>query len=141
METLQLFVDKTKLSDSVNVHLKSIGCETCDYGVSNVVNFVKEMSKNSFDNVRRVLLSGNTNEFLISNISKIECFEVVIGESPISGLKVIKTGPELVEIRECHIRDSVAICAYFNWLERAVCNQTVTEISGAAKLLEFRRYF
>lgn len=39
----------------------------------------------------------------------------------------------------CHIRDGVALCQYFAWLEQMVSNKKyVDEISGADKLEEFR---
>jgi Xaa-Pro aminopeptidase len=38
-----------------------------------------------------------------------------------------------------HIRDAVAMCSYFAWLEKEVLTGTVTEISGAKKLEQFRR--
>lgn len=39
----------------------------------------------------------------------------------------------------CHIRDGVALCQYFAWLEHSVKNgMNVNEISGATKLEEFR---
>lgn len=39
----------------------------------------------------------------------------------------------------CHIRDGVALCRYFAWLEDMILNNKyVDEISGAKKLEEFR---
>ncbi|XP_015776757.1 PREDICTED: xaa-Pro aminopeptidase 1-like, partial [Acropora digitifera] len=38
------------------------------------------------------------------------------------------------------IRDAIALCEYFSWLEREVPKNHVTEISGAAKLEKLRRY-
>lgn len=39
-----------------------------------------------------------------------------------------------------HIRDGVALCQYFAWLENALLNnEYVDEISGATKLEEYRK--
>jgi len=38
-----------------------------------------------------------------------------------------------------HIRDAVAMCCYLAWLEKEVVTGSVTEISGAEKLEQFRR--
>ena len=37
------------------------------------------------------------------------------------------------------IRDAVALCEYFSWLEQEVPKDELTEITGAAKLEELRR--
>jgi Xaa-Pro aminopeptidase len=38
-----------------------------------------------------------------------------------------------------HVRDAVAVCSYFAWLEKEVVKSVVTECSGAEKLEQFRR--
>lgn len=38
------------------------------------------------------------------------------------------------------IRDAVALCEYFSWLEQEVPKDELTEITGAAKLEELRRW-
>jgi Xaa-Pro aminopeptidase len=45
---------------------------------------------------------------------------------------------ELEGFVSCHIRDGAALCAFFAWLEKEVQKGSVTEISAAKKLLEFR---
>lgn len=43
-------------------------------------------------------------------------------------------------MRNCHVRDGVALCQYFAWLENAIKNgEQVDEISGADKLEGFRK--
>jgi Xaa-Pro aminopeptidase len=49
-----------------------------------------------------------------------------------------KCPQELEGFTACHVRDGAALCAYFAWLEKEVPKGTVTEISAAEKLLEFR---
>lgn len=42
-------------------------------------------------------------------------------------------------MRECHIRDGLALCQYFAWLEKQVEESIqVDEISGASMLEKFR---
>lgn len=54
-------------------------------------------------------------------------------------MKAIKNPVEINGMRNAHIKDAVALCCYFAWLERELqSNRTVTEISGAKKLREFR---
>lgn len=56
-------------------------------------------------------------------------------------MKAIKNPVEVEGMINAHIRDGAALCCYFAWLEKEVKNSgNVTEISGADKLEEFRRY-
>lgn len=59
--------------------------------------------------------------------------------TPIAINKSIKNAVEIEGFINCHIRDGLALCQYFAWLEQMVLNkQYVDEISGADKLEEFR---
>lgn len=54
-------------------------------------------------------------------------------------MKSIKNPTEAQGMVDCHIRDGVALCKYFAWLENALNQgEKVDEISGAAKLQSFR---
>lgn len=56
-------------------------------------------------------------------------------------MKAIKNHVEADGMKRCHIRDGVALCKYFAWLENAILSaEYVTEISGADKLEEFRKF-
>ncbi|KAB0790855.1 hypothetical protein PPYR_14942 [Photinus pyralis] len=58
--------------------------------------------------------------------------------TPCALLKTIKNNTEIQGMRNAHIKDAAAVCCYFAWLEKAVETGTVTEISGANKLAQFR---
>lgn len=59
--------------------------------------------------------------------------------TPINVMKAIKNDVEVQGMKNCHVRDGVALVQYFAWLENEVLNKrSVTEISGADKLEEFR---
>lgn len=59
--------------------------------------------------------------------------------SPVCSMKAIKNDVEAKGMTDCHIRDGVALCQYFAWLENAVqSGEYVDEISGATKLQQFR---
>lgn len=62
--------------------------------------------------------------------------------SPVCSMKAIKNDVEAKGMTDCHVRDGVALCQYFAWLENAVQNgEFVDEVSGATKLQQFREYF
>ncbi|XP_046805736.1 xaa-Pro aminopeptidase ApepP isoform X2 [Lucilia cuprina] len=59
--------------------------------------------------------------------------------TPIAINKAIKNATELEGFINCHVRDGIALCQYFAWLEHMITNKHyVDEISGADKLEEFR---
>lgn len=64
----------------------------------------------------------------------------IIKKNLVSHIKAVKTEYEAEGMKNCHIRDGAALARYFNWLEQNVDKENVTELSGAAKLTEFRRY-
>lgn len=59
--------------------------------------------------------------------------------TPICVMKAIKNPVERQGMRNCHIKDAVALCCYFSWLEKNISTGTITELSGSSKLLEFRK--
>lgn len=55
-------------------------------------------------------------------------------------MKSKKNPVEALGMINCHIRDGVALCKYFAWLEKQVtAGNLITEISGAQKLEDFRK--
>jgi Xaa-Pro aminopeptidase len=58
--------------------------------------------------------------------------------SPIPALKARKNATELRGARAAHLRDGVAMVRFLHWLEDAVVEKTVTELSAAAALEGFR---
>lgn len=55
-------------------------------------------------------------------------------------MKAIKNPIEVNGLINCHVRDGIALCKYFSWLEKSIQNgDVVNEISGATKLEEFRK--
>lgn len=61
-------------------------------------------------------------------------------ESPILGMRIIKNEIEANGIREAHRRDGAAIIQYLYWLETEINDQNITEMKGAEKLKDFKRY-
>lgn len=56
-------------------------------------------------------------------------------------MKSMKNPVEAQGLIDCHIRDGIALCKYFAWLEDALKRgEKVDEISGATKLQNFREF-
>lgn len=61
--------------------------------------------------------------------------------SPIQLMKAIKNDVEIEGMKRAHIKDAVALCEYFAWLEDVISKgDDVTEISAADKLEDLRKY-
>lgn len=63
----------------------------------------------------------------------------LLADSPIVMMKIIKNDVEANGLREAHVKDGVALCRFFQWLEENVDILSITEISAADKLKEFRK--
>lgn len=64
---------------------------------------------------------------------------VLEGASPIAMAKAVKNAAELAGMREAHLRDAVALAAFFAWLEATMSEGTaLTEASAAAHLASLR---
>ena len=59
-------------------------------------------------------------------------------ESPIERLKAVKTPQERAGIQSAHVKDGVAVTRFMHWLKTHVGKETITEMSAAQKLEEFR---
>lgn len=86
----------------------------------------------------RLLLNPSTVSAALYNSvqGKVEVVEEVTIPTR---LKAVKNATEIAHIRETMVKDGVALTRFFHWLEGAVgSGETVTEVSAAARLLEFR---
>lgn len=72
-------------------------------------------------------------------VSRFNPSRILDRQSPIVGFKAIKNAAELEGMRNCHIRDGVAMVRFLRWMQENVPLGTVTEVSAAQKLEEFRR--
>lgn len=85
-----------------------------------------------------VLVSLNCNWALVEAAGGPS--KVVCKSSPIVLEKAIKNAVELEGFRKCHVRDAVALCRYFSWLEQELmAGREPDEVDGADKLEELRR--
>ncbi|RWS07073.1 aminopeptidase-like protein [Dinothrombium tinctorium] len=135
LKTLYLFVDTSKINDEVREHLFT----------QNAPEFMVEIKPYA------QILDFLKSEIIINNgqiwISKHSSFAIVncIPESnrildmnPVSISMLIKNRAEIEGMRRAQIKESIALCEFFAWLEEEVCNGNVTEASVAQKLEEIK---
>ncbi|RMX57679.1 hypothetical protein pdam_00005020 [Pocillopora damicornis] len=133
-----LFIDDSKLNKAVSKHLgldsendnNQTKVTVCPYeGISDAV-------KEAANSGARIWISLSSSVALVRLVPKTQ---LISDPSPLASSKAVKNAVEIEGMREAHIRDAVALCEYFCWLEQKVPKDDLTEVTGAAKLEEFRR--
>ncbi len=125
-----LFIDEQKLSDSDKMSLSSAGVQLCAY--ENVYATVESIQHDA-----SILIDPKrTCQALFRRIAP--SIKVIFDTNPSTAFKAIKNDVEVANTRKTMIQDGVALTRFFRWLEEAVVNETVTEISVAERLRQFR---
>ncbi|WP_236616412.1 aminopeptidase P family protein [Schnuerera ultunensis] len=126
-----LFVDKDKVEDDVESHLKENGIEVDEY--DKVIDYVKNIEKGS-----KVFIDpSRINRWLYKGIPK-EC-EIIEGVNITTELKGIKNSTEIENQKNAYIKDGVALVKFLYWLDENLGKIKITEVSAAEKLEEFRK--
>ncbi|XP_044750322.1 xaa-Pro aminopeptidase ApepP [Coccinella septempunctata] len=127
-----IFINLNQLSPEVNKHLtEEMGRFTFSvHPYEEIDEYLKQCEK------EKVWFSDSINYHLNSLVPK---HNQHIEISPTTLLKAVKNPTEVQGMRNAHIKDGAALCCYLAWLEENVPKGGVTEMSGAAKLEEFRK--
>lgn len=126
-ERATLFVDDSKLDDSVREYLKGEGVDTADY------NKVKDALA-AYSEYNILLDPCEINHTLFS---AVRC-EKVAQPSPIPYMKAVKNSAEIEGFRRAMLRDGVALVKFLHWLKPAVEAGGETEMSVDRKLTSLR---
>lgn len=126
-ERATLFVDDSKLDDSVREYLKGEGVDTDNY------NKVKD-ALTAYSEYNILLDPCEINHTLFS---AVRC-EKVAQPSPIPYMKAVKNSAEIEGFRSAMLRDGVALVKFLRWLKPAVEAGGETEISIDRKLTSLR---
>jgi len=125
--TATLFIDQAKLSQQDQALLRASGVETEGYTQADAR--LAELSGKMFllDPRRTCSRMYNT---LLPNVQE--------DLNPTTRFKAVKNDVEVAHIRETMVKDGVALTRFFKWLEEAIGTETVTELSLAVRLRQFR---
>lgn len=140
-----LFVDEFKLTEASKVHLQTNKVEIRPYDafLSDAGRLHKEV-KCKTPIADYAAVHGS---FLISNKGSWALNRALGGEgfveetrSPVGDAKAVKNETEMRGMRACHVRDGVALIAFFAWLENQLVAKKVRldEVQAADKLEELR---
>lgn len=127
---LRLYANAAAFSEEIRSNLEVDGVKIYPY--DDVYSYVQSISSD-----KKVLLSrANVNSRLVSNIPS----EVTILDEPNLTLlpKAVKNETEMENERIAHIKDGVAVTKFIHWLKKNVTRTTITELSTAEKLYQFR---
>ena len=127
---LRLYANAAAFSEEIRSNLEADGVKIYPY--DDVSSYVQSISSD-----KKVLLSrANVNSRLVSNIPS----EVTILDEPNLTLlpKAVKNETEMENERIAHIKDGVAVTKFIHWLKKNVTRTTITELSTAEKLYQFR---
>ncbi|XP_043970458.1 xaa-Pro aminopeptidase 1 isoform X1 [Gambusia affinis] len=141
MNSIRLFVDLKRLSDPVvRDHLQLDSSSLAELSVQ---TFPYESVYTELQAICAAL--GPKDKVWICDKASCALTQVVpkahrtlIPYTPLCLSKAVKNATEIKGMKMAHIKDAVALCELFAWLEKEIPNGNVTEISAADKAEELR---
>lgn len=125
-----IFINPKKLTEEVVRYFQEESITIADYTkVSDYIQNIKEGT--------RVCLQGTKVSFSLYNKIPDEC-RIIDIPSPVDLMKSIKNETEVEGFHNAMERDGVALVRFFMWLEKAVQNEDIEELTIVEKLVEYR---
>lgn len=129
-DTAVLFVNEAVLSDPIRTALANDGVELRPY--NDIYSYVA-----AFGTDETVLADElKINYSLIKSIP--EGVKIVFAQNPQIAMKAVKNETELKNLRNCHIRDGVAVTKFTHWLVKNIGKAEITELSASNYLEALR---
>jgi Xaa-Pro aminopeptidase len=125
-----LFIDQDKLTDEGKETLASQGVTATDY--NNVFDYVGNLPEGT-----RVCVTGSKINYKLLQTIPSTCSTIDVA-SPVDLMKSIKNETELTGFHNAMIKDGIALTKFYMWLEKAIPEGNVTEMSIDEKLHEYR---
>jgi Xaa-Pro aminopeptidase len=126
-----LFIDKEKVSPKVGRILGR------DARVEDYRNFSRRLLELRQRKLRVWLDEASVSEWVVRCLGgKVA---LIFKPSPVHLFKAVKNKTQTMEAKEAHLRDGAAMVKFLCWLENEVPAGSVTELSAAKKIEEFRR--
>ncbi|XP_059610835.1 xaa-Pro aminopeptidase 1-like [Phlebotomus argentipes] len=130
------FHENRNVPDNIKNHIRDESKTNCVFDYT-YENFIAGLQKVVSETTKYILIPSGGNQATFEQIPA-ERRSVVSGYSPIARRKAVKNAVEAQGLRDCHVRDSVAVIRYLHWLNVTIGTETITEISGATVLEDFR---
>lgn len=128
-----LFTNPSRITDNIKKHFTANSVQVTVKSYNEIHDTLEKLAKETDG---KVWISSSSSQALTDLVPKHKRHQEI---TPIQVMKAIKNDVEVQGMIKSHVRDGVALVRYFSWLEEQVKNKvTVTEITGADKLEEFR---
>lgn len=126
----KLFINPDKLSSTAKEQLLKSGVEVFDY--QEIESALQRVPENS-----SIFIDPKRNCFAFSKLIPASV-KMIKDTNPTTNLKAVKNETELKNTREAMLKDGVAITRFLKWLEENIGKTTITELSAAVQLRQFR---
>lgn len=127
---IRLFAGESAFSQEIKDSLAADGVTIYPY--NDIYTYVQTIPEN-----QKIYLSrAQVNSRLVDNIP--EKVTILDGENMTLLPKAVKNETEVRNEKAAHIKDGVAMTKFIYWLKKNIGSQTITELSAADKLYEFR---
>lgn len=134
--TFTLFVDPDQVTEEVKEHLRR---EAGDGSFTiEPYSRIEEALKERCVSLESSIWFSEASSYALTRIVP-EKRLMLTDTTPIELMKAVKNPTEVKGMRKAHLKDAVALCSYFAWLEKNVAAGNITEVSGAKKLHELRQ--
>ena len=130
-ENATLFVEKKKLTESVKNHLDENGVEVKGYSKI-------EKAIRNIDGKSTVFFDPKKVSWRLYDMLAKTC-RILNGEDIVENMKAVKSEIEIRNIRNCQVRDAVAMAKFLYWIDANVGKEEMSEMSVSDKLEEIRR--
>ena len=128
MDGVDLYVDETKLNDRILEEFKKVNVTLHPY--NDIYEDIKKLDASE----TALIDPMKMNYALYKNIP---C-KIVEAANPTILMKAMKNDVELENIKEAHIKDSIAITKFMYWIKTRYDKEDITELSSADKLTSLR---
>ncbi len=130
-ERVCLFVDQSKISDSLKKELKGDGIQLLDY--QEIDAFMKGLYTGY-----HIRLNANTTNAYLYDLIPATC-TIEENDTISTRLKSIKNRTEVAHIKDAMAKDAVALLKLFRWMEQELPNRSISEVEVSDQLVAFRK--
>ncbi|XP_038677780.1 xaa-Pro aminopeptidase 1 isoform X1 [Scyliorhinus canicula] len=141
LNSIRLFINETHMEDPVVREHLQLDCDTAASFKIQVLPYESVLSElqticSNMTAKEKVWISSKASHALCEAIPKMLRLQTVY--TPICIAKALKNAAEVKGMRRAHIKDAVALCELFAWLEKEVPKGNITELDASDKAAEFR---
>ncbi|EPS39037.1 hypothetical protein H072_7191 [Dactylellina haptotyla CBS 200.50] len=136
--TAHLYINPKQNSKELEEHLgEHVQIVEYEQILSSLATFSEHTVDENAAEPQKFIFPDNANWALAKALGEKRLEEI---RSPVTVAKAVKNETELDGMRNCHIRDGVALIEYFAWLEeQLLAGKEMDEVDAADQLEEFRK--